>query len=104
MKILKRILDNKSGTTAIEYGLIAAILGLGLTVSLSGIADSLTSLFTTVSTAMNWFPVYTNFISDCIIENVKFTQLGNFYPKLSLNINIVQDIVSWEKLHKFSKE
>ncbi len=53
MKILKKILDSKSGATAIEYGFIAAILGLGLTVSLSGIADSLTSLFTTVSTTMN---------------------------------------------------
>jgi pilus assembly protein Flp/PilA len=45
---LKRLWADRDGATAIEYGLIAAILGLGLVFSLTSLEGSLTGLFSSV--------------------------------------------------------
>jgi pilus assembly protein Flp/PilA len=50
--MIKRFVRNESGATAIEYGLIAAIIGVGLIVSLNSLKDSLNTTFTTVGTAV----------------------------------------------------
>ena len=50
--IVKRFADDESGATAIEYGLIAAIVGVGIIVGLGTLRDGLNTLFTDVSTEL----------------------------------------------------
>ena len=50
---LKRFLSNEDGATAIEYGLIAALVSVAAITALSAMGDSLDSLFTTVSTSVD---------------------------------------------------
>ena len=45
------LLRDQRGATAIEYGLIAALLVLGMMVGLSTFADSADAMFDSVSTA-----------------------------------------------------
>lgn len=52
MSIVKRFVRNESGATAIEYGLIAAIIGVGLIVSMQALRDNLNTTFTNVGTAV----------------------------------------------------
>jgi pilus assembly protein Flp/PilA len=47
--ILKRFAEDESGATAIEYGLIAAIVGVGIIVGLGAVRDGLNDLFNNVS-------------------------------------------------------
>jgi pilus assembly protein Flp/PilA len=47
---LMRFWDDTSGGTAIEYGLIAAVLAVGIIVGLSNLRDGLNTLFNTVVT------------------------------------------------------
>jgi pilus assembly protein Flp/PilA len=49
MKIIKRFAKDESGATAIEYGLIAAIVGVGIIVGLTAVKDGLNTLFNGVS-------------------------------------------------------
>lgn len=49
MKMIKRFLKNKSGATAIEYGLIAALIAVALAAILGTVGTNLNTLFTTVS-------------------------------------------------------
>lgn len=44
-KILSRFLTDESGATAIEYGLIAAIVGVGIIVGLGNLKDGLNTVF-----------------------------------------------------------
>jgi pilus assembly protein Flp/PilA len=46
--IVTRFLKDESGATAIEYGLIAAIVGVGIIAGLSTLRDALNSMFETV--------------------------------------------------------
>ena len=46
--IVSRFVKDESGATAIEYGLIAAIVGVGIIAGLSTLRDNLNSLFNTV--------------------------------------------------------
>jgi pilus assembly protein Flp/PilA len=48
--LFSRFINDESGATAIEYGLIAAIVGIGIIVGLGSLKDSLNKTFNTVST------------------------------------------------------
>lgn len=47
-----RFLKDESGATAIEYGLIAALIAVVLVGALTAVGDSLTGAFETISTAV----------------------------------------------------
>jgi pilus assembly protein Flp/PilA len=49
---LKRFLSNEDGATAIEYGLIAALVSVVLVTTLGLVGDSLNETFTTIQTAL----------------------------------------------------
>jgi pilus assembly protein Flp/PilA len=51
--ILSRFAADDNGATAIEYGLIAAIIGLGIVVSLGTVRGALSTLFTNIGTNLN---------------------------------------------------
>ena len=51
--IFSRFLKDESGATAIEYGLIAAIVGVGIIVSLGTLRDALDGIFTRVGTELD---------------------------------------------------
>ncbi len=52
-RILRKLRKNASGTTAIEYGLIAAIVSVAAVVSFNSMGDSLNRIFDTISTAID---------------------------------------------------
>jgi pilus assembly protein Flp/PilA len=52
MKILKHLLDDESGATAIEYGLIAALVSVAIITILTTLGDNLNTTFTTVSDSL----------------------------------------------------
>jgi pilus assembly protein Flp/PilA len=45
---LKNFLKDESGATAIEYGLIAAIVGVGIIAALGGLKNNLSTTFSNV--------------------------------------------------------
>jgi pilus assembly protein Flp/PilA len=51
--MLKRFLKNEDGATAIEYGLIAALIGVAIIVAVTAVGDSLDGVFTKVSTDLD---------------------------------------------------
>lgn len=52
-KLLKKLAGDRSGATAIEYGLIAAFIALALAASLPAVRDGLTSVFGSVTNDLN---------------------------------------------------
>jgi pilus assembly protein Flp/PilA len=48
--VVTRFLKDESGVTAIEYGLIAAFIGVGIIVSLGPLRDALNTMFNNVKT------------------------------------------------------
>ena len=50
--ILKKIRKDESGATAIEYGLIAALVSVAAIGALGAMGTSLNTMFTTVSNAL----------------------------------------------------
>ncbi len=50
--MLQRFVKDESGATAIEYGLIAAIVGVGIIVSLGGLRNQLSATFGDISTKL----------------------------------------------------
>ena len=48
--IISRFVNDESGATAIEYGLIAAIVGVGIISGLTSLKTGLNALFTNVNT------------------------------------------------------
>lgn len=44
---------DEEGATAIEYGLIAGLIAVGLIVSLEGVRTAIAGLFTRISTLLN---------------------------------------------------
>ena len=50
--MLKKFIRNDKGATAIEYGLIAAIIGVGCIVALGQVKADLNTVFTKVSTEL----------------------------------------------------
>lgn len=47
--IVSRFVKDESGATAIEYGLIAAIVGIGIIIGLGALRDGLNNLFNNVA-------------------------------------------------------
>ena len=53
MKFIKKMLRNDEGATAIEYGLIAALIAVAAISAMQGMGDQLESTFNTTSQAMS---------------------------------------------------
>lgn len=53
LKTIGHFCDDESGATAIEYGLIAALVSVAAIGALTTMGNTLNTLFTTVSNAMN---------------------------------------------------
>jgi pilus assembly protein Flp/PilA len=51
--LIERFLSDELGATAIEYGLIAAIVGIGIIVGLGALSDGLNNLFNNVKTQLS---------------------------------------------------
>ncbi|MBL8556879.1 MAG: Flp family type IVb pilin [Phenylobacterium sp.] len=51
-KFVTRFLKDESGATAIEYGLIAALIAVVLVTALQAVGDSLGGAFETISSAV----------------------------------------------------
>jgi pilus assembly protein Flp/PilA len=51
--MLKRFLNNEDGATAIEYGLIAALIGVAIITAVGAVGTSLDDTFTGVSTELD---------------------------------------------------
>ncbi len=49
MKKLMRFLKDEDGVTAIEYGLIAALIAVTIILTITAVGDALNDIFTTVS-------------------------------------------------------
>jgi pilus assembly protein Flp/PilA len=49
MNTVARFMNDESGATAIEYGLIAALIAVGIIAAATVLGDSLSSLFTRIS-------------------------------------------------------
>lgn len=50
---LKNFLNNEDGATAIEYGLIAALIGVAIITAVGLVGDSLNEVFTQVATDLS---------------------------------------------------
>lgn len=53
MNMFSRFMNDESGATAIEYGLIAAIVGVGIIAGLTPLKDALVSTFKGVGTTLD---------------------------------------------------
>lgn len=52
MHMIKRFLTEEDGATAIEYGLIAALIGVAIIAAVRLVGTELTTTFTSISTAL----------------------------------------------------
>ena len=52
MKFINKLLRDEAGATAIEYGLIAALIAVALIAALQSLGGSLSSTFSTVSSSL----------------------------------------------------
>lgn len=52
MKFINKLFRNEAGATAIEYGLIAALIAVAAIAAMQGLGNQLKTTFTTTSTAM----------------------------------------------------
>lgn len=52
MSLMKKFLSDESGATAIEYGLIAALIAVVAIAAMTTIGTNLNTTFTTVGTAL----------------------------------------------------
>lgn len=55
-KIFARFAKDESGATAIEYGLIAALIALAIVAGAGALGDSLNTMFTNISTSLDDAP------------------------------------------------
>ena len=53
MKIFRKMLKNEKGATAIEYGLIAALIAVAAITAMQGLGTQLNTTLTKVSSNMN---------------------------------------------------
>jgi len=52
MKVIKKIFKNEDGATAIEYGLIAALIAVAAITAMTSLGTNLTTTFNKVSNQM----------------------------------------------------
>jgi pilus assembly protein Flp/PilA len=52
MKHLKKLIGNESGATAIEYGMIVALISVGIIVSVDSIGNKLAAAFLAIDTRL----------------------------------------------------
>ncbi|MCB2075508.1 MAG: Flp family type IVb pilin [Novosphingobium sp.] len=52
MKFINKLLRNEAGATAIEYGLIAALIAVAAISAMQGLGDQLQTTFNTTSSTM----------------------------------------------------
>ena len=52
MKIIRKLIGDNKGATAIEYGLIAALIAVAAITATRSVGTSVSGTFTNVSTAM----------------------------------------------------
>ena len=52
VSVIKRFVQDESGATAIEYGLIAALVSVAAIIALQSLGSSLNSMFTRVSSTL----------------------------------------------------
>ena len=52
LNIIKQLIKDEEGVSAIEYGLIAALVAIGIITALTTLGDDLTKTFTHVSTKL----------------------------------------------------
>ncbi len=52
MQLIRKIFKDKKGATAIEYGLIAALIAVAAIAAMQGLGSSLSTTFNNVSTSM----------------------------------------------------
>ena len=50
--VMKKFLGNKSGATAIEYGLIAALIGVAIILAVTAVGDGLNATFNEVADSL----------------------------------------------------
>lgn len=50
--MLKRFLKNEDGATAIEYGLIAALIGVTIIIAVTAVGNNLTGTFNAIAAAL----------------------------------------------------
>ena len=53
MKFIKKLIRNNAGATAIEYGLIAALIAVAAITAMQGLGTQLGKTFNTTSTKMS---------------------------------------------------
>ena len=53
MKFFNKLLRDEQGATAIEYGLIAALIAVAAITAMQGLGNELSTTFSTVSTKMS---------------------------------------------------
>ena len=53
MKFIKKIFKNDNGATAIEYGLIAALISVAAMVSIQSVGTDVNSTFTEIAAQMS---------------------------------------------------
>ena len=53
MTFFKNLMNDEQGATAIEYGLIAALIAVAAITAMQGLGNQLTNTFTKVSTDMS---------------------------------------------------
>ena len=52
MQFIRKLVKSTKGATAIEYGLIAALIAVAAIAAMQGVGSSLNSTFTNVSSSM----------------------------------------------------
>lgn len=53
LKVFRSVLKDESGATAVEYGLIAALIAVAIIVAVSAVGNSLDNTFNTISTKLD---------------------------------------------------
>ena len=53
MSFIRKLIRNEKGATAIEYGLIAALIAVAAITAMQGLGTALTKTFDNVSTSLN---------------------------------------------------